>query len=50
MPRDGTYPITRPLLIYTAGEPTGRSSEYLEWILSSEGQEMVRELGYVPVE
>jgi phosphate transport system substrate-binding protein len=43
------YPITRPLLIYTAGEPTGAIKEYLDWILSAEGQNIVRELGYVPV-
>lgn len=43
------YPITRPLLIYTAGEPTGAIKDYLDWILSAEGQAVVRELGYVPV-
>lgn len=43
------YPITRPLLIYTAGEPTGAIKDYLDWILSAEGQTVVRELGYVPV-
>lgn len=48
--KNGTYPITRPLLIYTAGEPTGYAGEYLKWILSSDGQEIVRQLGYVPVD
>jgi phosphate transport system substrate-binding protein len=43
------YPITRPLLIYTAGEPSGAIKDYLDWILSAEGQAIVRELGYVPV-
>ena len=43
------YPITRPLLIYTAGEPTGPIKDYLDWILSAEGQAVVRELGYVSV-
>ncbi|MBN1854765.1 MAG: phosphate ABC transporter substrate-binding protein [Pirellulales bacterium] len=42
------YPITRPLLIYLAGEPTGAIKEYLDWMLSAEGQAIVRELGYVP--
>jgi len=45
--KNGSYPITRPLLIYTAGEPTGPVKAYLDWILSAEGQEVVRELGYV---
>lgn len=48
--KSGSYPITRPLLIYTAGEPTGIVGDYLKWILSSDGQEIVRHLGYVPVE
>ncbi len=45
--KNGSYPITRPLLIYTAGEPAGAMKEYLDWILSAEGQAVVRELGYV---
>jgi phosphate transport system substrate-binding protein len=44
---NGSYPITRPLLIYTAGEPAGPVKDYLDWILSAEGQAVVRELGYV---
>jgi phosphate transport system substrate-binding protein len=45
----GTYPITRPLQIYVLGEPTGPIKDYLDWILSPEGQKVVLELGYVPV-
>jgi len=45
--RKGDYPITRPLLIYTLGEPTGPVRQYLDWILSPEGQAIVDELGYV---
>jgi len=47
--RNGSYPITRPLLIYTLGEPAGPVKRYLDWILSSEGQVIVEQLGYVPV-
>lgn len=46
--RAGRYPITRPLLIYTAGEPQGEVRKYLDWIYSSAGQEVVVALGYVP--
>ncbi len=46
---DGTYPIARPLLMYTAGEPTGKTKEYLDWILSEEGQRILLEKGYAPV-
>ena len=47
--QNGTYPITRPLYIYTIGEPTGVEKQYLDWIESAEGQDVVRELGYVPL-
>ncbi|KAA3610909.1 MAG: phosphate ABC transporter substrate-binding protein PstS family protein [Planctomycetota bacterium] len=46
---DGSYPIARPLLMYTAGEPTGAVKEYLDWILSDEGQRLIVEKGYAPV-
>ena len=47
--KQGGYPITRPLLIYTAGEPKGKVKVFLDWILGKEGQKVVLELGYVPV-
>jgi phosphate transport system substrate-binding protein len=43
------YAIARDLYMYTAGEPQGVVKTYLEWILSPEGQEIVLELGFVPV-
>ena len=46
---NGTYPITRPLQIYTIGEAEGTIADYLGWIASAEGQDVVKELGYVPV-
>jgi phosphate transport system substrate-binding protein len=45
---DGSYPISRPLYMYTAGEPTGEIKAYLDWILS-EGQVLVSKLGFVPL-
>jgi phosphate transport system substrate-binding protein len=47
--RNGTYPLTRPLQLYTVGEPTGAVREYVDWILSPKGQAIVPEQGYVPV-
>ncbi|MBS1250376.1 MAG: Phosphate-binding protein PstS [Chloroflexi bacterium] len=44
----GTYPIARPLFMYTAGEPTGDIKVYLDWILN-EGQVEVSRLGFVPL-
>jgi phosphate transport system substrate-binding protein len=46
---DGSYPISRPLYMYTAGELTGYGTAYLDWILN-EGQALVPELGFVPLE
>jgi phosphate transport system substrate-binding protein len=47
--KDGTYPIARPLYMYTAGEPTGSIKEYLDWIVSDDGQKIVADLGFVPL-
>lgn len=44
-----TYPIARPLYMYSLGEPTGEAKAYLDWILSNKGQKIVEELGFVPL-
>ena len=44
-----TYPIARPLYMYSLGEPTGEIKVYLDWILSPEGQKIVEKLGFVPL-
>jgi phosphate transport system substrate-binding protein len=46
---DGAYPIARDLYMYTAGEPEGAVAVYLDWIMGDEAQEIVRELGFVPL-
>ena len=46
---DKSYPIARDLYMYTAGEPTGIIKAYLDWILSPEAQQIVLELGFVPI-
>jgi phosphate transport system substrate-binding protein len=46
---DKTYPIARDLYMYTNGTPTGIVKEYLDWILSEEAQQIVADLGFVPV-
>jgi phosphate transport system substrate-binding protein len=47
---DGTYPISRPLFMYTVGEPQGEVKIYLDWILGPEGQAVVPTLGFVPLQ
>jgi phosphate transport system substrate-binding protein len=46
---DGSYPIARPLYMYTAGQPTDLIADYLTWIQGPEGQQIVGELGFVPL-
>lgn len=46
---DGTYPVSRGLYMYTRGEPDGIIKDYLDWILSDEAQEIVTDLGFVPI-
>jgi len=43
-----TYPIFRPLYIYTVGDPKGKAKEYLDWIKSPAGQKIVSDQGFVP--
>ncbi|MBP8289068.1 MAG: phosphate ABC transporter substrate-binding protein [Chromatiaceae bacterium] len=46
---DGTYPIARPLFMYTNGEPQGEIKKYMDWIMSDTGQCLVAKEGYAPV-
>lgn len=45
----GTYPIARDLYMYTEKDPSEAVTRYLEWIRSADAQEIVTELGFVPV-
>jgi len=45
----GTYPLSRNLFMYTAGEPSGALADYMSWILSDAGQTIVANLGFVPL-
>jgi phosphate transport system substrate-binding protein len=46
---DGSYPIARPLMMYTAGAPAGAIKGYLDWILSDTGQCIIQDKGYAAV-
>jgi phosphate transport system substrate-binding protein len=46
---DKSYPIARPLFMYTPGEPSPAVQKYLDWIHSPEGQKVVEISGYVPL-
>ena len=46
---NGSYPIARDLYLYTRGEPQGEVKRYIDWIFSAEAQQIVGDLGFVPV-
>jgi len=47
--KSGDYPIARFLYMYTRTRPSGDIKNFIDWILSQEGQSIVNEVGYFPV-
>jgi len=47
--RMGKYKLSRPLFMYTNGKPKGSIKTFIDFILSSAGQRIVKEAGFVPV-
>ncbi|MFZ1865274.1 MAG: phosphate ABC transporter substrate-binding protein [Polyangiales bacterium] len=45
----GKYPLSRFLNIYSAGKPSGLARDYLDFVLSAKGQEVVEGVGYYPL-
>lgn len=48
--KDGSYPIARYLYMYSNGEVEGLLKAYLDWILGPEGQALVADEGFVPLQ
>jgi phosphate transport system substrate-binding protein len=48
--RDQSYPLARILHLYTASEPTGVVRDFIDFCLSSRGQELVSKAGYLAVQ
>ncbi len=46
----GKYPVSRPLNQYLNGKPAGKLLEFTRFELSDEGQEIVRQQGFFPVQ
>jgi phosphate transport system substrate-binding protein len=46
---DRSYPVARPLFMYTDGEPKGAIKEYMDWIKSDTGQCILLKKGYASV-
>ena len=45
--KDGSYAVARPFNIATAGEPEGVAADFINFIMSDDGQAVVSEDGYV---
>jgi len=45
----GKYPISRPLFLYTNGEPSGQVKQFVDFCLSKEGQDIVLKTDFVPI-
>ncbi len=45
----GQYPIARPLHCYTNGAPAGAIKAFMDFCLSPDGQKMVQDQGFVPL-
>ncbi|MCF8259929.1 MAG: phosphate ABC transporter substrate-binding protein [Melioribacteraceae bacterium] len=46
---NGKYPLTRYLYCYTNGEPDLDVQDFLNYIVSKEGQDIVRNMEYIPL-
>jgi phosphate transport system substrate-binding protein len=47
--QDGSYPISRFLYFYTAGEPTGNVKKFIDWTKGTDGQKVIEDVGYYPL-
>lgn len=47
--KSGEYEVSRPLQLYTNGDPKGSVKKFIDFCLSAKGQEIVKETGYVAV-
>lgn len=43
------YPISRSMLFYVNGEPTGEVKSFVDYVLSPDGQKMVLKMDFVPI-
>jgi len=47
---NGTYPLARKLFMYTNGKPQGAVADFINFILSKDGQKLVDKAGFVPLQ
>ena len=44
-----TYPLIRYLYFYTINKPFGVRKKFIDWVLSHEGQQIVKKIGFIPL-
>ena len=47
--KDKSYPVSRDLYVITNGQPSGLTADFIQFILSAEGQKIVADEGYVTI-
>jgi phosphate transport system substrate-binding protein len=47
--RNKSYKLIRPFLFVSRGEPTGHAKDFIDFVLSDEGQAMIKKEGLLPV-
>lgn len=47
---DKSYPLARPNFFYTNGQASGLAKEFVDYVLSSDGQKIVESVGFIPLQ
>jgi phosphate transport system substrate-binding protein len=47
--RNDTYPITRYLHFFTSRTPAGAVKDFIDWVLTPEGQAIIKQSGFIPL-
>jgi phosphate transport system substrate-binding protein len=47
--KDQSYPIARSLFLITNGDPTGEAKNFMDFVLSADGQKIVEQVHFVPI-
>ena len=48
--KNGTYKVSRPFIIASKGEASGIAADFIQYATSTQGQEIVKSLGFVTID